>query len=36
MTRGYAPSALRCLGVAVPDLRVVVREFSISLRDLVA
>jgi 3-methyladenine DNA glycosylase AlkD len=31
MAGGYAPSGLRCLGVAVPQMRVVVRQFRRSL-----
>jgi DNA alkylation repair enzyme len=34
MTGGYAPSALRCLGVPVPDMRSVVRAFSASLKPM--
>src|SRR5438094_457456 len=40
-TEGYAPSRLRCFGVAVPKMREVVREFSRELksaspRDIIA
>ena len=34
MTGGYAPSALRCLGVPVPNMRVVVREFAKTMKPL--
>lgn len=33
MAGGYAPSGLRCLGVAVPEMRAVVRAFARDLKD---
>jgi 3-methyladenine DNA glycosylase AlkD len=33
MSGGYAPSGLRAIGVAVPHMRAVVREFSRELKD---